>query len=234
MAPNKWAPYPKKKNGDKDTDKVREMFMDSKHIEWTKFAEENGWDPRRSRLEFPVGHWQDQKREEIALKEAESLSALLFDRKFQWHKDVLQTVSKYPKIADGIMFQIQRRLKHISNMPDEEFNYGTPYNKLTGERARPPVKNNDLARLATAYKEVSEAKYKTLLLSDWKIEKAEDDARPPEKDVTESGGIMFNLIGKGAMSMQDIQLAMDTYIDKPKYVEDDQIENPGLEGDDET
>ena len=212
--------YPLLPNGEVDSDKVKELFMASSHIHWSKFAEEQGYKYIQSRNDFPVLTWQDEKRKIIAAKNAEELSTMLFDRRYEWHKDVLNTLKWYPKVGDAILQQVNRKLQHIQRMSEDEFNYGAPAIKDSkGKIIRPPTKPVsflDIQFLSTAYKTVTEAKHKSLLLSTWEVRKAEDETKPEEKQVTENpGGIFFEMIDKGPMSLKDIQQALDTYLDKP-------------------
>ena len=219
MEEKKTSSFPLKPDGEIDVEKVKEIFMASSHVLWSKFAEEHNHKYNEYRHFFPVLTWQDEKRIKIAEKNAEELANMLFDRRFEWHKDVLNTLKWYPKVGDAILQQINRKLQHIQKMSDEEFNYGSPPVKEKGKVVRPGSKRvsfMDLQLLGNAYKTVTEAKHKSLLLSTWEVRKAEDETKTEEKEVTENpGGIFFEMIGKGPMNLKDIQQALDTYLDKP-------------------
>lgn len=200
-----------------DVDAMRLKFMESTHIEWTKFCESIGIEAHRSRQTYPVATWQDDKKKRIAMAEADKLGAMLFDRRFAWHKDVLTTLNIYPKIADQILVQIQRRLTHYSKMTDEEFNMGKKGKKATKTEPGTPdimrVTELDLRNMAAAFKEITEAKHRSLLLNDWNVKQAQNETeRDEEKDVTGSQ-LKITVEGKD-LTLKEIEATMAEYYEQ--------------------
>ena len=198
---------------------MKERFMKSPHIIWAKFAEAEGI-PYHYRNNYPVGEWQNEKRKGIADRESDELTQMLFDRRYKWHRDVLHTLEQFPKIADQIILQLNRKLEHIRGMSAEEFNYGRPLlkdkdGKVIQTKTR-QVSLMDMHMLSLAYKAASEAKMKLLLIDNWNIRVAEDETKPVEKEATDSSkGMVIEVIGKGQMALTDIEKMMAEYLDKP-------------------
>lgn len=188
-----------------DKDALHAQFMASPHIDWTKFCESIGIPPGRTRSEFPVATWQDQKRKSLAIAEADKLAQMIFERRFKWHKDVLRTLNEYPESNDIVHNLLRARMNEYIAMIKSDNEKGTQLFKQ--------VKTSELATLQQAISGVTESKYKSLLLSDWTVKLAEAEAdRGTEKDVTGTG-MKFTVEGK-EMSLKDIEAAVSKYYEQ--------------------
>ena len=154
---------PKNKWGKIDKEKVKELYMLSPYLEWTKFAESQGWNPHRSRTDFSVSLWTDEKKKILSKQSAEDIKSALFNLKSTYHLKVIDTLSKYPKLTDEIFEVLSNKIKKIKNMPPDE-------------QSKVPTK--DILSLTKAISTVTEAKYKSLMLDRvrWTPDVAETDA----------------------------------------------------------
>lgn len=198
--------------GPYDHDHVRHLYMSSEFIDWTRFAESQHWDPLFSRRQFKVASWQAEKRKAIAEKEAEILAATLFDYKWKWHKDVVKTLHEFPAANDTMLTLIRLKqnellklYKEFSEIKDEKLKARHPWNR---------VSSSELNQLATALKQVTESKHKSLLLNNWSVQLAEDHSTIQEEGTTDKT-LVFQLKGQSEMTVQDVQRLLDEYIDKP-------------------
>lgn len=207
-----------------DAAEIKERYMKSPHIGWQKFCESEGL-PYHYRNSYPVSDWVQEKKKAFVEKEGESLSSILFDHRFEWHKDVVKTLKEYPKLGDMITAQIARKMQYIAKLSDEDFNKGKKQVKdkdgnVTQETVK-PVSPMDLHMMALAYKSATEAKHKSLLIATWSVKDAEDDSKPDERQVDElTKGFHMKIIGKGEVSAQDIENIMSEYLDKPPKEQD--------------
>jgi hypothetical protein len=203
-------------------DVIEQEYMASPYLDWAAFAKSKNWDVHATRVKYPTGVWRAEKEKILGTKRAETLAAVLFQHNHRWHSDVLKTLREYPKMADKVADLLIRKITYLSNLDEEKFNEGDV--KVVGDKPVfiKPVSSWELMALAQALKATTEAKHKSLLLDQWTAEKARDAARPPEpKDVTETGGMVFEVIGKGQLGTRDIQSFMDEYLDKPKAKNED-------------
>lgn len=206
-----------------DVDAMHLKFMASPHIEWTKFADSVGIDSARSRPNYPVATWQDEKRKVIAMREAETLAQMLFDRRFKWHKDVLKTLNDYPESNDIMHQLIKLKMQEYAQIARDdqdkkpEFAEETLKNgkvrKVKIRRTYKDVTTAELSMLAQALKGVTEAKYKSLLLNDWNVKMASTEAeRDTEKDVT-GAGLQVTVDGK-EMGLKEIESMVSRYYEQ--------------------
>lgn len=185
-----------------EADDLKIRYMASPHIEWTKFCESEKLNPH-SRAKYPVALWQDEKKKVIAQRECEEISTMLFDRRFKWNRDVLRTLNEYPASIDVMHAILNTRLRTYAKMVNDK------------DPKFEEISNTELRSLASGLKAVTEAKYKALMIDDITIKRVEDDSKPDEKDVSEAGGLKFEVMGMGQLSTQAIQKMMDDYLDKP-------------------
>lgn len=225
---SKIANLPKRPDGEIDKEAVCELFMKSPFIDWVRFAEAQGYDSHYSRREFPVKTWQEEKKRIIAEREADELSAIIFSRRFQWHKDTIRTLEDFPKASDTMMFLLKAKMQEWS----------IQYKEMAESRKRGepiPKKgyafNNispmDMRLMAAAVKDVTETKYRSLLLNTWNVEKAESAAAIGDLDPEQGDkGFTIRVMGGKDMTVEEIQKMMDEYIDQPA---EDVIDLPQLE-----
>lgn len=172
--------------------------MGSPHIEWTKFAESQGWNPQRSRSDYPVSQWVDEKKRIIARKQGEKLAEMLFSHEFKWHKQVLNTLHKYPASIDQLFELINKRVRDLAALDSIA-----------------DVPTGELVMLTKALKNVTEAKYASLLIDRWSFELAEKQtATESPESSSKGGGFQIEIMGMGQVSMADIQQMMTEYLDQ--------------------
>lgn len=207
-----------------ETDEVKIKYMASAHVDWYKFCEEVGLDPS-NRNHYPYLHWRDEKRKILAQKQAEELSEMLFDRRFRWHKDVVKTLRDYPETSDIAHQLIRARLQTIVQSLNDDIKKKPVFetNEKTGKKTKvrqtfADTTSTELYTLASAIKQVTESKHRSLLLGDWSAKLAEAETqRESEKDVSEAPGITIEVIGKeGGLAPEDIEQMVRTYIDQAK------------------
>jgi len=227
--PNRAHQFPPKlEDGSYDRDLVKQMFMDSPFIDWTRFAESQGWDAHFTRRQFAVQAWQKEKKLITAENQADKLAALLFDRRYAWHADVLQTIEDFPKFADQMKMIINARMSQMGS----EYKEYVELLKLRPEVNSDPIKkkdlektikscawnqysNGDIAALTAAVTQIGDFKYRTLMLKNWTIDKAVLDTDPAKlSEIEQSGGVTF-LVQDVEFTTEGVQKLMDEYLDKP-------------------
>lgn len=201
MSKPKATPLPTKEDGTLDAEVIERMFMESPFIDWTRFAEGNGWHPLRTRVTLPVASWQAVKKKELAEKQIDVIQSSLYEQGLAWHVDVLKTLSAYPK-ANDIMFGIA--LRKLDDMNKHPENYSL----------------EDMRKMSVIINQVTEGKYKSLLLHNWNAELAKrttDNEREAEEVKTRGIQAVIKGYPEGA-TIEEIQKMMDEYIDKPQAV----------------
>lgn len=205
---------PTNEDGDLDRDALEKEFMASEFIDWTRFCEGKGYDATYSRRSLPVQTWQEKKRRIIAENEADKLSAILFERKFKWHNDVIKTLNEYPQSIDLMHTLVRAKQQEYAELWKDFVN--TPKD----QRKKHPwsaIKSGELAMLAKAQKDCTDAKYKSLLLDKWTVEKADEATTPIELESQDKKEFKFNVIGHpDGLAISDLQKMMDEYLDKPQ------------------
>lgn len=203
---------------------VKALFDASPYIDWTRFCEANGWDAHYIRREFPVAQWQKEKKERIAERESEILMATLFERRFKWHKDVVKTLEDYPPAIDMAMFLLRAKMSDYAESYKEyqeaKKSGNLFYKNTRGQMIRKKFVFEDLSpmdmkMISSAVKDVTDAKHRSLLLNSWSVDQANRIAEPQsEDDPAQLNPPVFRLAG-GDMKIEDIQKALDTWLDKP-------------------
>jgi len=194
---------PKDESGNVEKDEVKLLFMASPFIKWVPFAESMGWNPARSRSDFPVNTWVDEKMKMLSDTASERLGDILFGHTSRWHSEVMQTLDSYPALVDKIKMIFDRKLEYISNQPPSA------------------VSCRELAQMASTCKTLVEAAYKARLIDKWSFELAQShlDAFQPDKEDSTTHGFSF-LVKKpdgtaGPVSVIEMQAMMARYLDQP-------------------
>ena len=202
----------------KDVELIEKLYMESPFLDWTRFAESQGWHPLQTRVRYPVATWQAKKKREYGLKQADTLQAELYERGFKWHTDVIKTLENYPKANDMMYRILLQRMSEINKAIIDDEKLGPLTDNKGRETTRfSKYKSSELLALSLAVKAVSESKYKSLLLNNWSAEIADKQTNVQEElDVTKGRGL--KLVVKGhpeGISASDFQKMMDEYLDKP-------------------
>lgn len=226
---------PKKEDGSYDRDAVRAAFMASPYLDWTRFAEEQGWDPHITRREFSVRTWQVEKRNRLVERQTDILNGLITERKFRWTQDIIDTLDNYPKMIDAAaelakakMWQIgemfkeyvewRKAGKHIEKMQNgKERRVYHPYEKLSLVEVSMLLKGIDA---------ITAAKLKALMIDKWALKKLDIPQSELEsvgqEENNESSGLMITVEGRSDIAFADIQRWFDEYGDKPSLGPGDQ------------
>jgi len=210
--------YPKTEDGQIDVDAIKELFMGSPYLDWTRFAEAQGWHRGRARPNFPVKTWQDEKRKIIAEREADQLAGMMFDRRFKWHKDVIKTLDEYPKASDSMMFLLRGKMQEWNEYLQEwAIAKKEKQPRPKGGWAFEKITANDMRTLSSAIKDITDSKYRSLLIHDWNITKMKDDSSIGDIDENQAAkGLVLKVMGGQEMTIAEIQKMMDQYIDEPQ------------------
>ncbi len=188
-----------------DKAKVQELYMTSPCLEWTKFAESQGWNPYRSRTDFPVSTWQEEKRRFLAQHTAEEIKNAVFKIRGEYQLEVIETLCTFPKLADEVFDLLNSRIKTIKNMP------------LTQQAAIP---TRELMNLAKAVDTVTAAKHRALMLdrARWIPDVAEAEAtslQAPSKELNEKHEWRLQVIGAEDLTSADMAKLLASYYDHP-------------------
>jgi hypothetical protein len=177
------------------TDKpdVKSLFMASPYIEWTKFAESLGWNPQRSRSDYPVSTWVDEKKKVLAQARAKKLAGMLLSHDFRLHKQVLSTLRRYPSAIDKLFNVINKRVAN-----------------LAADGSVDGMSTKELLKLTQALKHVTEAKYNSLLIDRWSFELADKLSGKASDPHTAKDFLQINIEGRD-IGIKDVQNLMDQY-----------------------
>ena len=210
-----------------DTDKVKEMFIASPHMDWVRFAEEQGWDSGRSRSDYPVKTWQDEKRRIISEKQTDILSGLIFERRFKWTHSIIETLDEYPKSIDMAKKIADAKMGQIAQMYQSYTEYikSKKYADLVSEGKTPPkhdfekVSMTEISMLLKGMKDITEAKLKALMLDKWAVARldipAEELTGAGDKPADQRNNHRIMIEGRTEPTPEEFQGWFDKWIDKP-------------------
>lgn len=213
---------PKTAEGRYDQPAIKAMFMASAFLNWTQFAESQGWEPLLTRRELPVRTWIKEKREILTTNQMDILSGLIHERKFKWTSDVIKTLDDYPAAIDRGLNLTMMKMAQLQDMAKDYFDNfrGKPEKMLyKNRRVYHPFEKlpaSDFANLMAGIKSITEAKLKALMLDKWAVAKLD---LPVEDEGGEEGGTIgpkFLVDGKETLDVKDLQVWMDAYLDKPQ------------------
>lgn len=220
---------PKRDDGTIDVEAVKAMFMSCPYLDWTRFAEEQGWDPFRTRQDFPVRIWLKEKRDYLTSNQMDILSGMIHERKFKWTKAVIKTLDDYPEFIDMGLNIAKAKLSQIADMyrdytdnfkdkPDKQFHKFKsgrvvrvlhPFERLAG---------GEIGALLAGMKAITDAKLKALMLDKWAISKLDLPIEQEHSDDNDGGtraGPIFTIEGKEVVDAKELQNWFDTFHDKP-------------------
>ena len=215
-----------------DKDQVRAWYMASEYIDWTRFAEALQWDPHRSRLDYPVATWQEEKRRRLAETQGDLIRALVFERKFKWTKDIVATLDRYPRAIDNGLSLAEAKMSQLADMyrdyQDYQKNENHPLRKRRKVALRHPWEKLSLTEMSMfmkGIKDLTEAKLKALMLDKWAVSKFDVPSEELEPAEPKKGPIL-TVEGRGEASFDQLQRWFDHYHDKPTESESPQPIDP--------
>jgi hypothetical protein len=212
---------PTSPDGNVDKDTVKAMFMASKFLNWTEFAEAQGWDALFTRRQLPVKIWIKEKRDRMAELQFDILSGMVHEHKFKWIKEILATMDNYGPAIDLGMNIAKAKLSQITDMfKDYQDNFrGKPEAMFyKGKRRYHPfekMSGTEVGSILAGMKAITEAKLKSLMMDKWAVSKLD---LPLDGAGDEEGvgvGPRFTIEGKDIVDATDLQRWFDTYHDKP-------------------
>lgn len=216
---------PTQEDGSIDKEAVKAMFMTSKYLDWTRFAEDQGWDALFIRRQLPVKSWIKEKRDHLADRKMDILSGLVHERKFKWTEDILKTLDEYPaaidmalNVAKGKLMQMADMFKdyhdNFRNKPEQMYRTTKAGRKI---RVFHPFERMDAGQIGSilgGMKSVTDAKLKALMLDKWAISKLDLPLDIEEGEEGTGIGPRFTIEGKSDLDAEDLQRWFDLYHDK--------------------
>jgi len=212
---------PKDAEGQYDKEAVKALFMSSSYLDWTRFAEDQGWEPLHTRALFPVRTWTKEKRDFLAEKQMDILSGLIHERKFKWTHEIINTLDNYPRAIDMALKIAEAKMSQIADMFKD-------YQAFIKDDERKFYKNKrryhpfeklsmiEVGSLLKGMREITEAKLKALMLDKWAVSKL--DISNTELEGTTEEGVAAHRItieGKEELTFKDMQDWFDKFADKP-------------------
>lgn len=203
-------------------EQIKAIYMASKHLEWTPFAQSMGWDAVRSRQEYPSQTWIQEKKTILALQQSEQIAEMVWDHRGQWHRDVLNTLKDLPQANDAMLGILKHRMNEMIQTINED-----AQNKVLHARSGSPdpfrsefskIKTNELVALSTAISIVTQSKHRSLLIDQWNVKTAETFTDPAqferEDQKLADNDWTIEVIGNQKMDNVDIERLMHKYYDQ--------------------
>lgn len=217
-AANRGWDYPRRENGRIDKKAVETEYMASDHLSWADFCRMKNWPFVQTYQQLPIKEWVETKKKAFAREQGDELGGAVFKHRFQYQKDVLAALKKYPKEHERIMTAITRvhyiwetQIAHDMAL---EKKLGRPLTKKEMTYKPTPA---EISSMANALSKVTESKYKSLLMNDWSA-KMSDEFKPEEaeeKALAENQPFSITLIGGKKPSNAQILELWNQYLDKP-------------------
>ena len=190
------------------------MYAASPHISFKKFCEESRFSNGINYDKFKEKEkaWFDKKKRAIAQAQAEALGQAIFSAQGEWHKNVLETVTEYPKSANIIHDAIMIKARAVIEMM--EFDHTA-------------VKTCELVQLATAQKIITEAKKSALMIDKYSPQNSQDwyEGAQAKNSTTAQKWVV---VGKGGMEEMDsetIEQKLASFYDKKTLNDIDDDDN---------
>jgi hypothetical protein len=223
------TPIPKLPDGTNDVASVKQQFMKSEFIDWTRFCEHNGWDNHITRPQFPVRTWQEEKKNKFAVEQSDTILSMMHERKFNWTKDILKTLDRYPKMIDMGASIMEAKMNEIAAKYKDYVEWLKDPKKVWVEKKKgektiivravhpfEKISMSDISFLMRALKELTDSKMKALMLDKWapkKLDLSPEELDPKAAEENKKPGITIE--GKSDLTFEDMQKWFDSYIDKP-------------------
>lgn len=212
--------YPRTEDNKVDKDKIKKEFMESRHYSWTAFALDKKWPVVKTQQDLPTNKWVDDKKKEFATVQGELLTDSMFQQRFNYNKQVIETLKSYPQDHDRIrnilLYSVMQWEKDIKEDIETEAKLPKGHRLQENER-KFRVKPFDLLSMTGAIHKLTESKYKSLLMNDWSMRMSEEfnPKDQKEKALEKNEGFEVTLIGGNKLTEQQIKGYIEQYIDKP-------------------
>lgn len=214
---------PKRPDGSVDVEEVRRLFMESGHKSWRPFANSMGWEYTQSRHRFPVNDWIREKLRKIHQEHLEEYAGQIFEVQEKIARDVMKSIRDYPEGIDRIKQLVDWKVAAYTNMIALEQQKGIkPQDSVLHDK----ITTMELDRLSTAISRLTEAKYKSLMLHDFRIsaemDKADTKLAEGSQASIESqqGLIVWKIKGGDNLTEKDYQNLWNEYMDRKVEVKD--------------
>jgi hypothetical protein len=222
-----FASPPKLENGNFDREQVKELYLQSKHLEWTDFARSRGWNPQVTRTAFPIRSWKNTKKRILAKQHAEEFESLSFDQIALWKKEVIRTMRYYPESIENVKF-----------LADVKINSMLREIQLAQRENRPPVVNlGDLEKCSVILSRCVQDKHKALLLNQISLKIAQEPMLNPSQGAITGDEKMVGFTAELAgtnRSISELAAEVAKYYDRPTPDEIQRdVSPPAAPGDDE-
>lgn len=221
-----YVPFPKLDDGRVDKKSLKEMYFTSKYIEWSLFCNHFGYNPYSRPV--PVTKWKEEKRSQVVEEKTAEIKEKLFEHSHFWHNEILDTVKNFPIYNNNFMAILNRYTSRIARAMQEEDARIAAGEKIDlKDSYLMKFDAKYLSNLATAFKTIQEAKYKSVLLDQWTTKIAEDRVKDPEaanKLEETAGDLNFEVMTPGGMKMTDKELTafLGQFYDSP-YKSESQV-----------
>lgn len=215
-----YSPLPKDARGYVDKKILQNLYFNSPHMEWKEFCKEYNFDHTAITGVISTKRLTQKKRQLIAEKKIGDLKEMIENHKVEWHKNVLETMQKYPALADRghavisaywaeVAKEIQKQKKR------EELGEEVPFKDSFVYKWSP----YKITALAQATKNITEAKHRSLLIDNWSVKQSEDETA--NKTIGNDGvkPISFEIIGTDNMTKKQIAEYLAEVYDKPVDIE---------------
>lgn len=210
--------YPRTPDNKIDQEAVKKEFMESKHFSWTAFCKEKNWPIHQTLNDVPGATWVEEKKKEFADTQGELLAEAMFTQRFNYNRQVIETLKTYPQDHDRIrnilLYAVMQMERDIKDDIEAEKAQGR---RLELKERKFKQKPFDLISLAGALAKLTESKYKSLLMNDWSLRMADefDPTKTKEKAMEKNEGFDIQLIGGNKLTEQQIKGYLEQYLDKP-------------------
>lgn len=217
---------PRDSQGNYDREAVGHAFMASPYLDWTRFCEEQGWDPHYTRRQFPVRSWQKEKRDKLAESQGDVIAGLIHERRFKWTRDILDTLDRYPHLIDVGSKLAEAKMHTLSEMYQEyliwkkEGKHIVKAKNGNEKRVYHPwekVSLSEIHFMLKGLKEITDAKMKALMLDKWAMKRMDipDAEMNPPDESGENKRASITIEGKKDITFEDMQSWFDQFADKP-------------------
>lgn len=232
-------PIPRLPDGSYDREAVRLSFLASPYLDWTRFAEEQGWDPHKTRQEFQVRTWQEEKKRRLAENQTDIIAGLIHERRFEWTRDILDTMKRYPRLIDMGSQLMEAKMSQLGELYKEYVEWKAAGNHIVklknGNTKRvyhawERLSLMDMSFLSRSLRDLAEAKKSALMLDKWSIARIDVPVEELQPQGEGDGGPSHSITieGRKEITFADMQRWFDEFADKPPArPEDDPSNNEG-------
>lgn len=165
-----------------DKETAKKLFLDSPHYTWREFTASMEWDQHSTRRKYPVTAWIQEKIGVQNDSFGAEIDGIMAEQSERWYIEVGKTLREYPAMIDNVSQIVKYRSNQYLAIIQKDLKNKTDEFKK--------VSTSEIRHLTMAAKQLTEAKYQSLLLSEVKVKEFE---RKP----TGEGRIVFEIAGGG-------------------------------------